>query len=163
MSSGIWPPCTPVPLVLSDEHWNCTVTLPHCSRWPVTLWAHHWGPRDSSLVLLHSRRVARTLLALGSLTLHALAWRNPSQPEAPLSGYAGSKSGTLSVSQITSALPPSRLPGAWPGGKEAQGRGPSTYLKETRRDGASRHAIIGGNVAKHKSSFLWEPSQSILS
>ncbi len=40
MSSGICPPCTPVPLVLSDEHWNWKVTFPHWTSvipsWPKT-------------------------------------------------------------------------------------------------------------------------------
>lgn len=47
------------------------------------------------------------------------------------------------------ASPPSRLPGAWHGVTGAQDPGPSTYLKEPRWDGASRHPIVGGNVAKH--------------
>lgn len=70
-----------------------TAALQFCT--PGGLGEHSWGP--------------------GSLTLHALAERNRSQPGAPLSGYVGSEPGTLPASETTGVS--CSLEGVWATGE----------------------------------------------
>lgn len=138
------------PGLVTLDYWPSDPTCQPVLRRPVTLWAHYWGPGDSSPVLLHSRRVVRTLPGplVPSPSTHLLRG-NSSQPEALLSGYVGSEPGTPSASQTAGVG--CSLEGVWATGETFTSRG----------DGLKTSPRLGRTLKHPSSGEPWCPRRCL--